>query len=454
MTKKEMVMTEGSLWKKIFIFSLPLILSNILQVLFNMSDIAVIGNFAGDIALGSVGSCSTLVLLFTGFLIGMGNGVNVVIAKSIGLKDEKEIKNGIHTSFILCLIVGFIIMGLGMGLSRPILYILNTKDELIDGAILYTSLYFIGMPAMAIYNWGNGIYSAKGNTKVPLIFLAIAGVINICLNLFFVIVLKLDVAGVAMATFISQYISAALIVISLIYTNDYSKFSFRELKINKNKAKDILMLGIPSGLQNAIFAIANLFIQSGVNTFDHIMVSGNSAAMNADSLIYDVMTAFYTACATFMSQNLGAGKKNRILKSYFISLLYSFLIAFILGYGLVLFGKPFLHIFSNSEEVIDAGMKRLTIMGFSYCVSAFMDCTIAASRGLGKSLIPTIIVIIGSCVLRIIWVYTIFAYYKTFQALYLVYVSSWIITSFFEIIYFVYIYKKSMKNFFPEEVKA
>ncbi len=454
MTKKEMVMTEGSLWKKIFIFSLPLILSNILQVLFNMSDIAVIGNFAGDIALGSVGSCSTLVLLFTGFLIGMGNGVNVVIAKSIGLKDEKEIKNGIHTSFILCLIVGFIIMGLGMGLSRPILYILNTKDELIDGAILYTSLYFIGMPAMAIYNWGNGIYSAKGNTKVPLIFLAIAGVINICLNLFFVIVLKLDVAGVAMATFISQYISAALIVISLIRTNDYSKFSFRELKINKNKAKDILMLGIPSGLQNAIFAIANLFIQSGVNTFDHIMVSGNSAAMNADSLIYDVMTAFYTACATFMSQNLGAGKKNRILKSYFISLLYSFLIAFILGYGLVLFGKPFLHIFSNSEEVIDAGMKRLTIMGFSYCVSAFMDCTIAASRGLGKSLIPTIIVIIGSCVLRIIWVYTIFAYYKTFQALYLVYVSSWIITSFFEIIYFVYIYKKSMKNFFPEEVKA
>lgn len=454
MTKKEMVMTEGSLWKKIFIFSLPLILSNILQVLFNMSDIAVIGNFAGDIALGSVGSCSTLVLLFTGFLIGMGNGVNVVIAKSIGLKDEKEIKNGIHTSFILCLIVGFIIMGLGMGLSRPILYILNTKDELIDGAILYTSLYFIGMPAMAIYNWGNGIYSAKGNTKVPLIFLAIAGVINICLNLFFVIVLKLDVAGVAMATFISQYISAALIVISLIYTNDYSKFSFRELKINKNKAKDILMLGIPSGLQNAIFAIANLFIQSGVNTFDHIMVSGNSAAMNADSLIYDVMTAFYTACATFMSQNLGAGKKNRILKSYFISLLYSFLIAFILGYGLVLFGKPFLHIFSNSEEVIDAGMKRLTIMGFSYCVSAFMDCTIAASRGLGKSLIPTIIVIIGSCVLRIIWVYTIFAYYKTFQALYLVYVSSWIITSFFEIIYFVYIYKKSMKKFFPEEVKA
>ena len=454
MTKKEMVMTEGSLWKKIFIFSLPLILSNILQVLFNMSDIAVIGNFAGDIALGSVGSCSTLVLLFTGFLIGMGNGVNVVIAKSIGLKDEKEIKNGIHTSFILCLIVGFIIMGLGMGLSRPILYILNTKDELIDGAILYTSLYFIGMPAMAIYNWGHGIYSAKGNTKVPLIFLAIAGVINICLNLFFVIVLKLDVAGVAMATFISQYISAALIVISLIRTNDYSKFSFRELKINKNKAKDILMLGIPSGLQNAIFAIANLFIQSGVNTFDHIMVSGNSAAMNADSLIYDVMTAFYTACATFMSQNLGAGKKNRILKSYFISLLYSFLIAFILGYGLVLFGKPFLHIFSNSEEVIDAGMKRLTIMGFSYCVSAFMDCTIAASRGLGKSLIPTIIVIIGSCVLRIIWVYTIFAYYKTFQALYLVYVSSWIITSFFEIIYFVYIYKKSMKNFFPEEVKA
>ena len=271
MTNHEMVMTEGSLWKKIFIFSLPLILSNLLQVLFNMSDIAVIGNFAGDISLGAVGSCSTLVLLFTGFLIGMGNGVNVIIAKTIGLKDEKGIKEGVHTSFILCLIIGFIIMGLGMSLSKPILYILKTKEELIDGAILYTSLYFIGMPAMAIYNWGNGIYSAKGNTKIPLIFLAIAGVINIVLNLIFVIALRLDVAGVAMATFISQYISAILIVISLIRTNDYTNFSFKNLRIEKHKAKEILLIGIPSGFQNAIFAIANLFIQSGVNTFDHII---------------------------------------------------------------------------------------------------------------------------------------------------------------------------------------
>ena len=418
-----------------------------------MSDIAVIGNFAGDIALGSVGSCSTLVLLFTGFLIGMGNGVNVIIAKSIGLKDKNGIQEGIHTSFILCLITGFIIMGLGMALSKPILYILKTKDELIDGAILYTSLYFIGMPAMAIYNWGNGIYSAKGNTKIPLFFLLIAGIINIGLNLFFVIGLKLDVAGVAMATFISQYISAFLIIISLVFTKDYSNFSFRKLKIEKHQAKEILLIGIPSGFQNSIFAIANLFIQSGVNTFDHIMVSGNSAAMNADSLIFDVMTAFYTACSTFMSQNLGAGKKKRILKSYFISLLYSFIIAFILGYGLVLFGRPFLHLFSNSEEVIDAGMKRLTIMGFCYCFSAFMDCTIAASRGLGKSIIPTFIVIMGSCVFRVIWVYTIFAYYQTFQALYLVYICSWIITALFEIAYFVYIYRKTMEKFFPDDIK-
>lgn len=445
--KSEMNMTEGSLWKKIFIFSLPLIFSNLLQVLFNMSDIAVIGLFGSSTGLGSVGSCSTLVLLFTGFLIGMGNGVNVIVAKFLGLKNNRSVEETIHTGFLICLILGFIIMGLGFVLSRPLLYLLGTQESFIDGALSYTSLYFIGMPAMAIYNWGNAIYSAKGNTKVPLMFLSLAGIINVCLNLFFVIVCKLDVKGVALATFISQYISATLVLISLIKVKDVTKFRFSKLRFYQGKSKELLILGIPSGIQSAIFAIANLFVQSGVNQLEEVMVSGNSAAINADSLVFDVMMAFYTACSTFMSQNLGAGKKKRILKSYFISLLYSFLIGAILGYGLVLLGRPFLHIFSSDDMVIEAGLKRLTIMGCTYCVSAFMDCTIAASRGLGKSLIPTIIVIMGSCVFRVIWVKTIFEYYRTFQSLYLVYVCSWTITSICEIIYFVYVYRSTMKKY-------
>ncbi len=436
---------EGSLWKGIFFFSLPLIFSNLLQVLFNLSDIAVIGKFSGPIALGSVGSTAIVVTLFTGFLIGLGSGINVLVARYFGASDDEGVKQTIHTAFVVCLCMGVLIFLCGFFLSKYLLILLKTKEELLPGAILYLQIYFIGMPAMAIYNFGHGIYSAIGNTKKPLLFLSIAGFINISLNLLFVIVCKMDVAGVALASVISQYFSAFLILFSLIKNNQVYALKIKEIKVSAHCLKKILFLGIPAGLQMAIFSIANLFIQSAVNSFDTVMVEGNAAAQNADALVYDVMAAFYTACSSYMSQNFGAGKKKRVLKSYFISLLYSFLIGAIIGGGLVLLGEPFLKIFTSDEQVVQAGMKRLVIMGASYAVSAFMDNTIAASRGLGKSIIPTIMVILGSCVFRVIWVYTIFSYYHTFTSLYLVYVTSWAITSLFEIAYFVYCYRKQMK---------
>lgn len=437
-------MTTGSLKKKILFFSLPLILSHLLQVLFNMSDVAVVGRFAGPVALGAVGSTTTLVSLYLGLFIGLGSGINALTALYIGSKSDRDVKETVHTAFIISLIAGFLIMILGMFLVVPTLKLLNTKEELFDGAKLYLYIYFLGFPATSVFNFGNGVYSAAGNTKKPLTYLTIAGFINIGLNLFLVIVCNMSVAGVAIASAVSQYISAVLVLIALFKEKENFALSFADIRLNREKASKILRLGVPAGLQNAIFQLANLFIQAAVNSFDAITVEGNSAAANADAIVYNIMNAFYVACTSFIGQNMGAKKRDRMLKSYYISLAYSFLAGLIPGTLIVVFGRRFLSIFTTDAAVIEAGLTRLFIMGFSYCVSAFMDNTIAASRGIGKTGVPTLIVILGSCVFRIIWVYTIFSHFRTIQSLYLLYVFSWTLTAIFELWYFFKSFKKSV----------
>ena len=379
-------LTEGSLGKKILIFSVPLMLSNLLQVLFNMADIAVIGQFAGSLSLGAVGSTATLVTMFTGFLIGLSGGINVLTALYYGAKDKDSLSKTIHSAALVSLIMGVLLLVLGVGLSEWMLTALKTKKELLDKAVLYLRIYYLGMPALAIYNFGNAVYSAVGNTKKPLYYLGFSGVLNIILNLFFVIVCRMDVAGVALASIISQYVSAVLILQALLRSKDIYALHPGKLRMDRELTRDILKLGMPSGLQNVIFQFANSFVQMGVNSFDATMVAGNSAASNADALVYDVMAAFYTACGSFMGQNYGAGKKKRVRSSYLISLTYSFGIGLLLGVSLVVFGRPFLSLFTRDAAVMDAGMYRLTIMGFSYCISAFMDCTIAAARPWAKVL--------------------------------------------------------------------
>ena len=439
----EMDLCSGSLWKKIFLYSLPLMFSNILQVLFNMSDVAVVGKFAGPIALGAVGSTSILITLFTGLLIGLSSGVNALAALHIGSKDNKNLRQTVHTALILCFTTGILIMVLGIFFSHNILSLMNTKEELISDAVLYLRIYLLGMPALALYNFGNAVLSAAGDTKRPLYYLLFSGIINVLLNLFFVIVCEWDVAGVAAASIISQYLSAFLILSALFKSQEHFGLCFQHLKINGEKMKQILRIGIPSAFQYGLFAIANLFVQTGVNSFDHIMVEGNSAAANADPLVYDMMAAFYTACSSFIAQNLGAGKKERILKSFYLCLLYSFLTGLSVGVGFYVFRYPFLALFTNDGAVAEAGICRLSIMALSYSVSAFMDCSIAASRGLGKSILPTIIVIMGSCVFRIVWIYTVFAHFKTIKSLYLLYIFSWLITAVAEMIYFFAAYRKT-----------
>ncbi len=435
-------MTEGSLPKQILLFSLPLMLSNVLQVLFNMSDVAVVGRFAGSHALGAVGSTSILVSLLTTVLIGVGSGVNIMVARYLGARNDQEVVDAVHSSFIICLVAGCLLMVASLLGARPILELLGTKEELIDGAETYLRIYAFGLPAAGLYNFGNAVLSAAGDTRRPLYILSAAGVLNVVLNLFFVIICGMAEAGVALASSISQWLSASLVVALLVRSSTVYALHPKLIRLNPEMMKRILPLSLSAAAQNAIFAVANLFIQSGVNSFDTVIVEGTAAATNADALCYDVMAALYTACSSFMSQNYGAGKRKRVLHSYLIALGYSFGIGLVIGLTLEFFGQGFLALFTSDPAVTEAGMVRLRVMGYSYAFSAFMDCTIAASRGLGKSGVPTVIVIMGSCVFRVIWVYTVFAYFHTILSLYLLYIFSWSITAIAEIIYFVYIYRK------------
>ena len=513
-----MEMTKGNLWRQIWIYSVPLMLTNLLQVFFNLADVAVVGKFAGPISLGGVGSTTLLVTLTTGFLIGMSNGVNTLTALFIGSGEkDREVKT-VHTGFVLCLVTGLAVLILGIIFANPILSLLGTKDELFSEASIYFKIYMLGSPALAIYNYGNAVLSAAGDTKKPLKYLTTAGVINVLLNLVFVIGLGMQASGVALASILSQYVSAILILRALLKTTETYGLQFGRIlvgkKANRNDsafslvadhveeistepevadqtttttkpvvtmhntkattksvvtvhtkattkpgvvgqiiattkllvdwriAARILNISIPAAFQYSLFAVANLVVQSAVNSFDHITVEGNSAAMNADAVIYDMMAAFYTACSSFIAQNYGAGNKDRIRKTYLITTFYSFMVGFVLGGLLFVFKNQFLFLFTSDQQVIQQGAIRISVMAFSYCVSALMDNATAGARGLGKTLVPTIAIIFGSVVYRVLWIMTVFAHFHTLQSLYLLYVTAWTFTAIIGNTYFVGLYKK------------
>lgn len=446
MNKKALTveMTSGSLWKNILLFSLPLMMTQLLEVLFNLSDVAIAGKYAYNtyVALGSVGSTTTLVSLFTGLLVGLGGGVNVAAARGLGMGLDDDVEHTVHSSLLICLAAGVVTCLVCVFFAEPMLRLLNTKEEFLPGAVLYLKLYALGLPAMGLYNCGNGILSATGDTKRPLLYLTAAGVLNVALNLFFVIVCHMSAEGVAIASAIAQWLSAALILRHMLMRKDCCRLSLKKLRFHRLASKRVLLIGIPSGLQNAIFAVANLFVQAGLNSFDEITVSGAAAAANADTLIYNMMAAFYTACASFVSRNWGAGQNHRIRKSFHISMLYAMAAAALFGGAMLLWGHQFLGLFADEPAVIEAGMDRLRIMAFSYAISPVMDAAIAASRGLGRSIAPTVMVILGSCVFRVVWIYTVFAYFHTITSLYLLYAVSWTITGIAEAVYFRVTYRK------------
>ena len=414
-------LTTGPLGKKIFRFSIPLIFSNLLQVLFNMADVAVVGRFAGSTALGAVGSTTILVSLFTGFLIGLAGGVNVLVAHHFGAGDRKNLSDTVHSAALTCAAAGLVLLGIGCGFAGGILRALNTKPELMDGAVLYLRIYCLGMPALAVYNFGNAVFSAVGDTRRPLYYLSIAGVINVVLNLFFVIVCNMDVAGVAVASIISQYFSAILVTAALLRSRESYCLRFSQLRFHKTRTKAILSIGIPSGLQNAIFALANLFIQRGVNTFSATMVAGNSAATNADALVYDVMQAFYTACGSFIGQNYGAGQIKRCKKTMQLSFLEGAIATFVSVVVLLLSARSLLAIFNSDPEVIAIGYIRLATILPAYVFCLIYEILSGYLRGFGISLAPALLTMLGVCGIRIAWVKFVFPMSMTFQTVMWVY---------------------------------
>lgn len=437
--------TDGSLSRGILRFSMPLILTNLIQVLFNMSDIAVVGRFAGPLALGAVGCTAQLVFLFTGIVIGVSSGMSVAAAFSLGAKDAGGVRRTVSSSLAVAVVMGAALLAAGMALSKAVLVAMNTKQELLSGALVYLRVYLLGMPSLALYNFAAAILQAGGDTKRPLVYLSISGVLNVALNLLCVIVFHLAEAGVAIASVISCTAAAILAMRAVIKERQF--FTATDLKkaiqCDAHTASRVLRIGLPAALQNAVFAFANVFIQVGVNTFDATMVAGTAAASNADPIAYEVMGAFYTACATYIAQNYGAHKMMRVKRSYLISLGYAFAAGLAIGVGLFVFGRQFLSAFTTDTSVINCGMQRLSIMSFSYCAASLMDCTIAASRGLGHTFIPSIYVMIGSCAFRILWIKSVFAHFGTIQSLFLLYVFSWLITAVCEGMYFVQVLRKA-----------
>lgn len=428
--KYEIDMCSGSVFKKMLLFAIPLMCSSILQLLFNAADIVVVGRFAGDNALAAVGSNSALINLLTNLFVGLSIGSNVLTAQYYGAKKDTDLKETVHTSMLISIYSGLILTVIGILGARVLLEMMQAPPEVLDLAVLYLRIYFVGMTSTMVYNFGSAILRAVGDTKRPLYYLLGAGIINVILNLFFVIACKMGVAGVALATAISQTISAVLVVRCLIQEQSGIHLELKELAISKEKFFRIMRIGLPAGFQGTVFSLSNVVIQSAVNSFGNIAVAGNSAAANIEGFVYMAMNAFYQATISFTSQNYGASQYKRIYKILFAGELYVIITGIILGNLAVFLGDTLLGIYSPSTEVIAAGMARLKIICTVYALCGVMDVLVGALRGIGYSVVPMIVSLIGACGLRLLWVATIFKIpqYHNLTTVYLSYPITWTIT--------------------------
>ena len=439
-------MVSGPTFLKMILFSVPVILSGILQLLFNACDIIVVGNFAGDASLAAVGSTSSLINLFTNLFIGLSVGSNVLIAHFVGSNDKSKVSLTVHTSIVLAIICGVFLSVAGFIFANPILKLMGSPDDVIMLATLYLKIYFLGMPALLIYNFGAAILRAVGNTKHPLYFLTISGVLNILLNLLLVICFSMGVAGVAIATVVSEYLSAALIIWYLSEKSEELKLTRSDLKIDPYILKRVIAIGIPAGLQGTIFSLSNVVIQSAINSFGSDVVAGNSATMNIEGFVYMAMNAIYQTAITFVGQNYGAGKKKRVLRCTLQAEAIVVIVGLLFGVSAYIFSTELLHIYSRSPAVVAAGKVRCAYILPIYFLCGSMDVMVGALRGIGQSVVPMVTSLIGACALRLVWISTVFKMHRTTGMLYISYPISWIITLIAHIAFFVYFYNKIPKE--------
>ena len=428
MKKYEIDMCNGPLLKSLIVFAVPLMLSGILQLLFNAADIIVLGRFSGSDSMAAVGSTTSLINLLVNLFIGISVGANVLLGRYCGANDEKNASQTVHTAICTALYGGIIMIFVGIILARPLLELMGTPSNVIDLSTVYMRIYFVGMPGFMIYNFGAALLRAIGDTKRPLYFLTIAGIVNVFGNLFFVLILNLGVAGVAISTAVSQYMSAILVLRCMYKDDGILKIHKELLHFHRDKLIAMLKIGLPAGLQGMLFNISNVLIQSSVNSFGSVVVAGNTAANNIEGFVYTAMNAVYQTALSFTSQNMGARNYKRVDKILINCLGFVSVVGLILGIGAYLGSDALLHIYSNETEVIKAGVLRMSIICSTYFTCGMMDVIVGSLRGMGYSIMPMIVSLTGACLFRVVWIFTIFAIDRSLFVLYISYPISWILT--------------------------
>jgi len=424
----EIDMCNGPIMSKLIRFAIPLMLSGMLQLLFNAADVVVVGQFCGSTSLAAVGSNGAVINLLVNVFIGISVGTNVLVARYMGRQQHDGIYRAVHTSVLFSIFVGIFIGIVGAILAPQLLTMISVPDDVLPLASIYLRIYFIGIPATVVYNFGAAVLRAAGDTKNPLYFLTVAGATNVICNIFFVVGCHWDVAGVAAASALSQYVAAFLVLRCLRRKETSCRLSLRKLHIYKRELLEMIRIGIPAGLQSTIFSVSNVLIQSSINSFGSIVIAGNSAASNIDGFLGIATNAIHQAGVSFVSQNLGANKPDRIRRVAGCCYILVVVIDVVLSSVVYLFGRPLLGIFSPDSTVVDAGMVRLFWVGLLHVFCGTMDVACGLVRGLGKSWLPMIISLLGACALRIVWIFTVFAHVRTLDSLYMAYPITWGIT--------------------------
>jgi len=443
----EIDMCNGPIFSKVMLFAFPLMLSTLLQLLFNAVDMVVVGRFTGSDALAAVGATGSLSNLLVCVFTGLSVGTNVLVARYYGAHDVKNVSEAVHTSIAISLIFGVFLAVAGFFIAPAMLKLMETPAEVLDQAVLYIRIYFLGMPVNILYNFGSAVMRAVGDTKRPLYFLTIAGVTNVVLNLIMVIVFRMGVAGVAIATVVSQAVSAVLVVFCLARTDSIYKFYLRNLKVHMDKFIEILKIGLPAGLQSAMFSISNVLIQSSINSFGAAAIAGNVASSNIEGMtISTFASAVYQANISFTSQNIGAKKYGRLNRVTWTCMTMGAVGSLLLGIVTFLLGEPLLGIYSTDPEVIDFGMRRMMIMALTHFLAALMDCMVGSLRGIGYSIQPMIVSVVGVCGVRVLWIFTVFAAFRTPEILYMSYPITWGLTGLVHLGFYIFLRRKLPKE--------
>ena len=447
--RHEIDMTEGPLLPKILAFSGPLILTGILQLLYNAADVIVVGNYAGHEALAAVSSTGSLINLLVNVFMGLSVGASVAVARHYGARDIIAMRKAEHTAMTLALFMGVGVGIVGFLLARPLLQLMDSPPDVIDGAALYVRIYFLGMPANMLYNFGAATMRAVGDTRRPMVYLMISGLVNVLLNLLLVIVFHLDVAGVAIATVASQVVSMVLVLLCLFRTRGAIQLNLNECRIDRKSLRDIIRIGLPAGLQGSLFSISNVLIQSSVNSFGSLVVAGNGVACNIEGFVYTAMNAQHQADMTFASQNYGAGKPDRVKRTLWCCLGVVTAIGLSMGLLILLFGRPLLGLYNQEPEVIAKGMIRMGIIMPTYFLCGLMDVMVGQLRGVGYSIMPMIVSLTGACLLRIVWILTVFAQNHDLTVLYMSYPVSWFVTFVIHFLCYMFVARKRVDKLKP-----